>query len=191
MSSEVSIRPTSALAAPNFTGLVAMKGDAGARWILRRPLTDSERSSLSSEFREVEQRLKTAGREQACKIVSGMIAGFPGPKQTEAEHDAELKRYEFAVAGYPAWAIIAACGKFMRGEIERDNHRFAPTAAEVSVAVRAEVRDVRLRWFELREVLRAEVQEQISDEERSRNAQRVKNLLNTFKTGGQDAQVQR
>lgn len=141
-------------------------------------MTEAERSTLSSEFQTAEQRLKTADRDKARQIVANMLAGFAGANRSDAEHEAELKRYEFAVAGFPAWAIVEACGAFMRGEIEREQHRFAPTPAEVSVVLRRIVQPLRTYWYERRELLRAEAE--APPAERERNVERVNKLFRGF-----------
>ncbi len=50
--------------------------------------------------------------------------------------DATIDAYLAAVSNLSVEAVVAACGRFLRGEVEERSHAFMPSAAEVAAQAR-------------------------------------------------------
>lgn len=63
-------------------------------------------------------------------LVVMLLEGFPSSANTTT--DAVVNAYATALTGIELQYIKLACGRFIRGHVERQNHSFAPSAAEMS-----------------------------------------------------------
>ncbi len=66
-----------------------------------------------------------------------LLNQFTTPQGTNP--DLYLRGYIFVIDGLPTKAIVATCQKYMRGEIDGQDTRFAPTAPAFAKTVRREM----------------------------------------------------
>lgn len=152
------------------------------RWSITGPLTATERAGLERSAHLLGIVLGAAEPRQIKLAIAGLLVAFPsGGAVTADVATARIAMYEAALAGLPLWAIRRAAERFMRGEIERDNHTFAPSPPEWAKAVQAELRPFREQAITIGKVLGAEVEIQRSEAEVERRKARVAELLATFR----------
>ena len=148
------------------------------RWSITGPLTATERAGLERSAHMLGIVLGAAEPRQIKLAIAGLLVAFPsGGAVTADVATARIAMYEAALAGLPLWAIRRAAERFMRGEIERDNHTFAPSPPEWAKAVQAELRPFREQAITIGKVLGAEVEIQRSEAEVERRKARVAELL--------------
>ena len=180
MSQDVAIKAETSIYPPplprGLTSLISERRDGIDAWILRRPLSEAERSGLSNEIEAVERKLAPADDEKRRKILARMLLTFKG----KGDGRDELAAYMFATRSFPYWAIEEACGRIISGDVIRESHEFAPKAPTVANIIKELVQPWRYRLWELRKVLTAEAPSVIDNAELKRNAQRVTELLNVF-----------
>lgn len=152
------------------------------RWSITGPLTATERAGLERSAHLLGIVLGAAEPRQIKLAIAGLLVAFPsGGAVTADVATARIAMYEAALAGLPLWAIRRAAERFMRGEIERDNHTFAPSPPEWAKAVQAELRPFREQAITIGKVLGAEVEIQRSEAEVERRKARVAELLATLR----------
>jgi hypothetical protein len=144
------------------------------QWSISGQLSADERAALARQSQQLDVALAPAGQRAAEKAIAALLIGFPATGGVGSIDD-KIRVYLTAVAGYPVWAINEACGKFVRGEIDRPNHSFAPSPPELSIAVADILKPLRLFAWEIRKTLEASVQ--MTDEEREANRERVRSAL--------------
>lgn len=180
MSQDVAIKAETSIYPPplprGLMSLISERRDGIDAWILRRPLSETERSGLSSEVEAVERKLAPADDEKRRKILARMLLTF----KSGGDGRDELAAYVFATAGFPAWAIQEACGRVLRGDIVRDNHEWAPKPPTLANIVKEIVQPWKYRLWELGKVSSAEAPRVTDDAVLKRNAQRVTELLNSI-----------
>lgn len=152
------------------------------RWSITGPLTATERAGLERSAHLLGIVLGAAEPRQIKLAIAGLLVAFPsGGAVTADVATARIAMYEAALAGLPLWAIRRAAERFMRGQIERDNHTFAPSPPEWAKAVQAELRPFREQAITIGKVLGAEVEIQRSEAEVERRKARVAELLATLR----------
>lgn len=164
--------------------LVAERRDGRETWILRRALTEAERSTLSSDCKAMEYQLRCTDAAVSFEYVAMMFKAFPAREKTEEEHATDDYLYADAVRDIPVWCVASVCRAFRNGAVPGQNKRWRPTPAELSGACREFMAPYYRQMHEVREILRAEVPRVTDDAERKRNCERVKALLSTFSAPG-------
>jgi len=165
----------------SIRGRLTMGASGVDRWSITGPLTATERAGLERSAHLLGIVLGAAEAQQIKTAIVGLLVAFPaGGSVSGGVAAARTAMYEAALAGLPLWAIRRAAERFMRGEIERDNHTFAPSPPEWAKAVQAELRPFREQAITIGKVLGAEVEIQRSEAEVERRKARVAELLATF-----------
>jgi hypothetical protein len=80
------------------------------------------------------------------EAVGLLLAGFPASANDGA---AVALAYLLATEGLSDYAVKAAVGQFLRGEVPSHNHRFSPSASQLAaVAAKLEITDQTVRFVE-------------------------------------------
>lgn len=152
------------------------------RMVTRTPVSPTDRRTLSNRLAELAGALKPlSGTHEAARAsaaIGGLLAGFPALRTADAK--SLVDGYLVTLADLPAWAIERACLAAAREKIEGLSPDFAPTAARLHQIADTEMQSVRGEMSGLRVVLSAEVEIEISDAERRRVAERMRQFADDF-----------
>lgn len=72
--------------------------------------------------------------KMAAPMLARMFAAFPQSPSVDA-HD-QVKAYLYATADYPLADLEESVQRFMKGEVEKANPAFCPSAAELAIDTR-------------------------------------------------------
>ena len=115
--------------------------------------TTPQISTLEREITVLTERLREPGDAVALRCLEMLLtAGFVFPSSIDPEQAAKV--YGFALSRVPAVGIDSATKKLIRGEYERDGHRYLPLPPEWAALARKEaekIREDRMRAIERRD----------------------------------------
>lgn len=96
---------------------------------IRRPLTDGERDAVNRCLASADAVLAPGASADLAISIAKMLAAFSSGSNTE-NAKVTVSTYAAVVEGLPKWAVSRAAFAFAKGEVDGQNMRFAPTAAE-------------------------------------------------------------
>ncbi|BBF92667.1 hypothetical protein BLTE_13520 [Blastochloris tepida] len=133
---------------------------------------------LTARDWELAEALKPGDRRAAARAVLAMLGLFPAGAAVGADVDVKelVAGYVSAVEDLPAWAVEAACRRFIRGEAPGHNKAFRPSSAELAHLARQQVIPVRAEQITIRRILSAEVVRDVPKADRERVAMRLSEL---------------
>lgn len=108
------------------------------------------------------------GPKQIAACVSALLMAYPSMRMTADESRMTAKMFVKALEDQPLWAIQQACSKWMRGEIQKGNPAFPPSAPELRALAVAQAIDARTQHTKVERILSANVYRLPSQEERDR-----------------------
>lgn len=136
-----------------------------------------QRAKISARVDRLSLSLAPAGVDLVGVMVARLQAAFPSAGLDPATAEANAESYLIALEGVPAFALDEACRRILQRKVPSLNAKFMPTAPEL----RALVDEISLpaRWHlkELQRLLSAEVERDVSPEERERVAARFREFL--------------
>lgn len=122
------------------------------------------------------QHLAPASVDDIATFVANLHANFNAPALDDVPAKARGKGYLIALEGAPAFALEEAYGRLLRGTAGLSS-TFMPTAPELRALIDKITLPARAHVTQLRRLLEAGVEREISDEERAAVAARFKTLL--------------
>lgn len=72
-------------------------------------------------------------RTDTAKVAESVVKMMVGFREKAQDAEAIASVYLEALGDLPAWAAIEAAERFLRGEVDRPNSAFAPSAAELHI----------------------------------------------------------
>lgn len=115
--------------------------------MLRRPLTEDERTELEARKTELEPVARPHGERDVNRValaLTDMFGGFPSMRQRDdAAVMARIDGARRILAEFPAWAIEKACGYIQTNGVWRDgafDRQWPPSDAEIVAEVREKFR---------------------------------------------------
>lgn len=147
-----------------------------ARIPARFALTATTRSAAMDILRQADISLQPAAKRELGSIVTRLLSSYPADGASEATARARAENWMIALDGLPAWAVDAAHRKWMRGEVPGVNPDFEPKPPRFRQVATALLGPVLERRNQLSMLLKAEVEPEISTEERSRVSSRLDEL---------------
>jgi hypothetical protein len=127
-------------------------------WSITGRLTDAERGELVRTEKRLEVVLTAGEAGEIKQYVIGMLLAFPAAGMSAQVAEARVQMYTTALLGLPMWAVRRAVERFIRGEIERETHAFAPSPPEIAKEALALLRPYRMFKWEIGKVLAADVE---------------------------------
>lgn len=127
------------------------------RWEIVGGLTEDERSTTATMTRAVDRVLSPAGDGDVERALLPLLVAFPAQRMSDEMAAARVAVYAEAVRGLPAWAVREAVMAYVRGEVKRKAHDFAPTPPEVAIEARERLKPYQELRHQLRKVEEAEV----------------------------------
>ena len=101
--------------------------------------------------------------------IASLMIGYPYMKSTsKLEAQILVRKYVQAMTGLPTWAIEQACEDILKGGVVGVNPDFAPTAARLRFVANGHVSGIHREMNQLREVLQAASELEMSAEARAR-----------------------
>lgn len=144
--------------------------------------TDAERDALSGRLAALNAALDSCGAREAARLIVSLLHAFPHGKTSAEDAQRTVLAYGEALAGTPGWALQAAVDRFRRGEVDRENHTFAPSVAELRRECERIAADVHAEARQLRRILAAKVYDEPSPKERERVAAVVEQLAEQLRS---------
>lgn len=153
--------------------------DGGAPESYRTP-THDERQLLDQRRRHLSVIARGCGatdaeKRKAAVAVAEMLGGFLRTRNLDDGAKQRMVAGMLAdLMALPAWAIVRACDRFRKGEVDGQNLSFAPTSAEVYQAAVQEMSPLRAEQRAIDETLRllpprrpSQEQERLAEKARS------------------------
>lgn len=139
--------------------------DKGVR-LLNRMLTDDERALLVRRQHMLEIAGTPATADESTFEIQKMLSGFPSFRAGEAESAVIEVQYASVLRQFPVWAIRDACAEISSGRLVADevlslNPAFPPSAEQVAIVTRREVRAMERELAEVQEVLAGRVEDAV------------------------------
>ena len=107
----------------------------------------------------------TTAEAQTLIVLTKMMLVLPAAKQNEASAEARGEAYMMALNDLPTWAVAAAVRRWYRGDAgDRHDYHWAPSPAELRALTIIELYRVKGRTAMLRNLLRAELLIEYSEE---------------------------
>ena len=139
--------------------------------LLRRQLTGDERGALERrrhELRGAVAEAAPAGRAERLAAISGMLGAFPAMQRyDEVTGLAIAANYLWAAREVPHWAILRVCEQVRSGRSAGINPAFCPSEPEFVGLCLKEVAPYRARLAQIDAVLRANVRQVPSGQEKA------------------------
>jgi len=144
--------------------------------------------ALENRERELRASLEPAAIGGIQNAILRMFLGFPSAANLDAAGTAAA--YASALARYPSWAIGAACGAAVRGEL--GNPSFAPSVAELAKFAQAKIAAAEDEARMINRILTADVFHEPDEAEQARVAEKFRALaaelgMTTWGKGGEAA----
>ena len=138
--------------------------DDHGRRLLRRLPNESERALLVRRQHTLEIAATPGDAEESAVAVAQMLSGFPSYRSGDGEAEITLTQYAHALREFPIWAIRSACDEISRGKLAGDeaiklNPAFPPSAEQICIVTRREVRAMEHELAEVREVLAGKIED--------------------------------
>lgn len=155
-------------------GKPMLPADAALSETMRQAVEDKRRSCLLS--------LGPPADDDAASVeLYRMLTAFPArAEQAEMSVALRVEAYFTAIGQKPIWALRSAVDDVLRGEAGVDS-RFAPTPPQLAEITERHIGPVRAAAHKLSELLAAEVEPEIDEEQRARTADWIANWRETFK----------
>ena len=132
----------------------------------------AERDVLDARRLELRALLRRGELRDVARAVADLLHAFPHAKVDAAEAKRTITAYGEALADLPVWALVETVSAFKRGEVERDNHTFAPSVAELRRETEKRLGPVYAEGRQIARILDAKVIEPATEAERSRAVER-------------------
>ena len=139
--------------------------------------TGGQRVAIEERCEQLE-RMAVAGPEKRALMSLGRLVGFyatGGLSEQQATVKAEV--YMRAVNDLPAWAVDEAVDRWFRGEAGQRNYDFAPSPATLREVAQGVASIAAGQLVMMRRILNAKPIDEIPDEVREANIQRVKQIM--------------
>jgi hypothetical protein len=139
--------------------------------------TGGQRAAIEQRCGQLE-RMAVAGPEKHALNSLGRLVGFYATGNlSESQAAVKAEVYMRAVNDLPAWAIDEAVDRWFRGECGERNYEFAPSPAALREIAQGVARIAAGQLVLLRRILNAKAVPEIPEEERAKQAERVRKLL--------------
>ena len=138
--------------------------------------TAEQRERISARATRLSSNLAPAGVDVIGALVARLQAAFPSASLDAATAEANAESYLIALEGVPAFALDEACRRILQRKVPGLNAKFMPTAPELRALVDELSLPARWHLKELRRLLDAEVEREVSAEERARVAALLRGL---------------
>lgn len=173
---------------PDYAASLIRRGVASWSISDRRAPVGADLIALRDREKQLRASLEPAPINAIQNAVLRMFLGFPSAANLDAAGTAAA--YASALSIYPAWAIGAACGAAVRGEL--GNPSFAPSVAELAKYAQAKIATVETEARTINRILTADVFHEPSPEESERVAAALRQLatdlgMTTWGKGGEAA----
>jgi hypothetical protein len=142
----------------SIRGRLQIPSSGADRWSITGRLTDAERGELVRTEKRLEVALTAGEPSEIKQYIVGMLLAFPAAGMSAQVAEARVQMYTAALAGLPMWAVRKAVERYIRGEIDRDNHAFAPSPPEIAKEALALLRPYRMFRWEIGKTLAADVE---------------------------------
>lgn len=168
------LQGTAPMLPSSIRGRLTIPASGADGWSIDGALTDAERSALVRDWKRLDIALTAARPEEVRPYIVGVLLAFPAAGITADVAKLRVQMYEAALSGLPMWAIRTAAERFIRGEIERDNHAFAPSPPELAREAQTALRPYRTAKWEIEKALAAEPER--TAEERAAMVERMRHI---------------
>ena len=147
-------------------------------------MTDHRREVVTQTRARLTKHLAPAEAAEIAKCVAVLQAQFPGRETDAASAAARAEGYLLALEGVPLFALREAVRLVLSGKAEGFSSKWMPTSAQLREL--ADRLSLPARWHavQLRRLLEAEVEREISAQERSRVAARFRHILSLAEEAG-------
>lgn len=132
--------------------------------------------------------LSPADEKSIGPALAPLWVAFPVTQIGLQAAEARVAVFTSALHDLPLWAIREAVEAYVRGEVDRDNHNFAPSPAQVRLEAKRRLRDIERMRFELDRAESARVIVPQTEEELARRRARVAELLRPPRPMGEAAE---
>lgn len=139
-------------------------------------LTAERRASVVEMSSRLAGQLAPASPADIGAALALLQCAFPAAAMDPVAAKANVRAYALALEGVPAFALDEAARRILRGEAGL-KHAFMPTPPQLRDIANEVSRPARWHAVQLRRLLDAEIERQVSDEERARVAARFRELL--------------
>lgn len=135
--------------------------------------TQAERQMLQARRDDVVSGLVPATRPEIGRLVASLRAVMPAQGGDDAELTINL--YLSALAGLPLWALDQVCRAFLAGKVP-GHEKFAPTPDQIASRARALIVGFESEIAAIDKIVRAEIVQVMSPEERERMGEKLRAL---------------
>lgn len=155
------------------------------RWEILGGLTEEERRALKAREAALTVMTSRSDPEAVSAALAPLWVAFPaaGGGSSDGVAEARVLVYAKALDGIPAWAVGEAVMAFLRGEVERQAHMFAPTAPELRLEARRRMKPLEESRHETHMLLQAAPRAVVTAEEAERRRQRVAEIMGRVRLG--------
>lgn len=136
----------------------------------------AERQAIERHVANVNAALAMTSSDRMAVAITELEVCFPAGARTEQESKARANGFRKALSDIPAWAIEAACTAWLRGEVDGGASRYAPNPPELRKVCLQKMAPMMREKRMLERVLAAEVERELTDEEKSRHGERMAKL---------------
>jgi len=139
--------------------------------------TGGQRAAIEHRCEQLE-RMAVAGPEKRTLQAVGRLVGFYATNSmSESQATVKTEVYMRAVNDLPAWAIDEAVDRWFRGGCGARNYEFAPSPAVLRDVATGIAQIAAGQLVLMRRILNAKAVPEIPEEERAKQAERVRKLL--------------
>jgi hypothetical protein len=149
----------------------------GDRWEIVGGLTADERSTMTRSMAALNAALAPSDEASRTAALGPLWVAFPMAQMSAVMAEARLAVFSEALADLPAWAIREAVAAYVKGSVDRDNHTFAPTPAEIRIEARRRLKAFEEHRYEIHKALEAEATTPLTEAEVERRRGLVARLL--------------
>lgn len=139
-------------------------------------LTTEQRATVTEMSSRLAQHLAPASPADIGAVLALLQCAFPAAAMDAVTARAHVRAYALALEGVPAFALDEAARRILRGEAGL-KHAFMPTPPQLRDTANEASRPARWHAVQLRRLLDAEVEREVSEEERARVVARFREIL--------------
>jgi hypothetical protein len=138
--------------------------------------TDADREAMQARLAFLDGLLAAAEKRDIAHAIADLLGAFPHAKVSPQEAKERMASYGSPLVGLPGWAIRETVSDYKAGRAARPDHTFAPSSAELRIAVMDKLTPVHLEAQKIRRVLDARVIAAPVESERARAVERWEDI---------------